>query len=206
LLKEITFKTNIDNRIFTNAVNQALVIAGPSRFFQDVINAVKAKPDFLHVKRIKDLQAQSQVKHVAVDSLYISYADMPEKEIKQTLASIENELRHGGSWAEVYKKWSEKLEYPWLEKLDDGKVLKGTRTKLGNLGDFVIPQNNNKLFWYRENWMPKAHIGPLFSVKQGDVLVLFDKEDLSSFPTLAEKETGERLVLYQVRKVWPARR
>src|SRR5688572_33172689 len=41
LLKEIVFLKKLDARVFTNAVNRALVLAGPTRFFQDVARTVK---------------------------------------------------------------------------------------------------------------------------------------------------------------------
>jgi hypothetical protein len=202
LLKEIIFQPGLDPRIFTNAINEALVVVGPGRFFQDALDKFESRPELLKTKRFQDLKAQARVKHVVVDSLYITYADMPPEKIKETLGAIRQELNGGTPWDKVYKSWSDKMEYPYEEKLSDGTTLKGTRTKVGNLGDFILPKNRNKLFSYREEWMPKEHLSKLFSGRTGEVLILFDKEDLSRFAGLAEKETGERYVLYRIREIW----
>ena len=50
--------------------------------------------------------------------------------------------------------------------------------------------------------MPKKHVKKLFTSKVGDILIMFDKEDLSHFPDLSEKETGERYVLHRAREVY----
>jgi hypothetical protein len=96
----------------------------------------------------------------------------------------------------------ERYEYPYEDRLSDGTIIRGKRSKIGNLGDFVLPANGSPLVSFMTDWMPKAHIRKLFEATAGDILILFDKEDLSSFPDLKDKETGERYVLHRVREVY----
>lgn len=202
LLREIAFLPQIDSRVFTNSVNQAVVVAGPNRFFLDLAAALKQRPELEKQDRIKMLKKQSKVRQIVVDSLYISFADMPPDSARKVLDEISLELREGKPWHDVYWKFMEKYECPYEDKLSDGTIIKGNRSKIGNLGDFVLPANRNALFSYREDWMPKNHLKKLFAAKAGDILILFDKEDLSRFPELSEKQTGERYVLHRVREVY----
>ncbi|MDB6066843.1 MAG: hypothetical protein JWR26_3051 [Pedosphaera sp.] len=148
------------------------------------------------------LQRQSKVRHIVVDSLYINFHDMPADAAHKVLDQIADELKEGRPWHDVYWKYMEQYEYAYEEKLGDGSVIKGKRTKICNLGDFVLAENGNPLISFREDWMPKEHIKALFELKVGDILIRFDKEDLSRFPTLSEKQTGERYVLHRVREVY----
>lgn len=202
LLEQIAFLPQNDARIFSNAVNNAVMVAGPNRFFADLAAVLQAKPELLKPDRIQALKKQSKVKHIVVDSLYITFADMSPDAAKKVLNEIKSELQSGKPWHNVYWKFMERYECPYEEKFTDGTVIKGTRSKIGNLGDFLLPANGNPLFSYREDWMPKQHISKLFAAKAGDILILGDKEDLSRFPDLRDKETGERYVLYQIREVY----
>ena len=202
LLQEIVFLPQNDARIFSNAVNNAVVVVGPNRFFTNLAVVLKARPELEKQGRIKALKKQSKVKHIVVDSLYITFEDMTPDVSKKVLDEIKGELLQGKRWHDVYWKFMERYECPYEKKFTDGTVVKGTRSKIGNLGDFVLPANGNPLFSYREDWMPKQHISKLFAAKTGDILILFDKEDLSRFPDLKDKETGERYVLYQIREVY----
>jgi|GraSoiStandDraft_4_1057263.scaffolds.fasta_scaffold274007_2 hypothetical protein len=202
LLREVMFLPHIDARVFSNAVNSALHAEGPTRFFQAVQANLDQKPQLGRGARIKALTKQSKVKHIVVDSLYITFADMPPADAGKVLEDIRSELQNGKKWHDVYWKFMEQYEFPYEQKLTDGTVIKGKRTRVGNLGDFILAANNNPLFTYREEWMPKAHVKRLFAANVGDVLILWDKEDLSRFPDLKGKETGERQVLYQVREVY----
>jgi hypothetical protein len=121
---------------------------------------------------------------------------------KKVLNQIAAELRTGKAWHSVYQKFADTYEYPWQETQSDGTIAKGTRTKLGNLGDFVLPANGNPLFSSRASWMPKGHLKKLFQAKAGDILILFDKEDMSIHGDLSQKETGKRLVLHKIREVY----
>ena len=163
---------------------------------------LKERPELAKQDRFKAVQKQAAVKHIVVDSLYITYPDMAPDSAKKVLDQIAAELRTGKAWHDVYRKFMEAYACSYEYKFIDGTTIKGNRSKIGNLGDFVLPANRNPLFSFREEWMPREHIKKLFAAKAGDILILFDKEDLSNFPDLREKETGERFVLYKVREVY----
>jgi hypothetical protein len=202
LLWEIALLPQVDSRVFSNSVNQALIVAGPTRFFSDLATTLKERPQLEKRERIATLKKQSRVRQIVVDSLYISFADMPPEAARKVLDEISLELRQGKPWHDVYWQFMQRHEYPYEEKLRDGTVIKGNRTKIGNLGDFFLPENGNTLFSYREDWLPKNHCKKLFAASAGEILILFDKEDLSRFPELSASQTGERYVLYQVREVY----
>jgi hypothetical protein len=205
LLCEIVFLPQIDSRVFSNAVNHVVALVGPTRFFTDVTARLNGVPGLEQQERIKTLKKQSKLKHVVVDSLYITFADMAPESARKVLGEIEVELRSGKPWHDVYWKFMERYEYPYEDKLSDGTIIRGERTKIGNLGDFVLPANRSPLVSFRADWMPKAHVRKVFAAKAGDILILFDKEDLSRFPDLKDKETGERYVLHRVREVYSGR-
>jgi hypothetical protein len=202
LLREIAFLPEIDSRVFSNSVNNAVVIAGPNRFFRDLAAALKQHPELEKWERFRMIKKQSKVRHIVVDSLYITFADMVPDSARKVLNEISLEFQAGKPWHDVYLKFAEKYECPYEDRSVNGTINMGTRTKIGNLGDFVLPANRNALFSYRESLMPKEHIKKLFAVHLGDILILYDKEDLSRYPELAEKETGERYVLHRVREVY----
>jgi hypothetical protein len=106
---------------------------------------------------------------------------MQAEAARKVLEEISLELRQGKPWHDVYWKFMKRHEYP-----------SGNRTKIGNLGDFFLPENGNTLVSYREDWFPKNHRKELFAESAGEILILFDKEDLRHFPELSAKETGER--------------
>jgi hypothetical protein len=192
LLRDMAFRPKIDPRIFTNVVTRAIVVGGATRFLSD-IQKKQGLP--------QALKAQVGVKHVVVDSLWIDFADMSPSSAKDVLNQIKEELAQGKSFHNVYWKYLEKYEYPVTEKFGDGTSIKMTRTMIGNLGDFVLPLNKNPLFSYRESYMPKEHLTEIFGSKIGDILILFDKQDLRDYPL--RKGTGERYVLHRIREVYP---
>ena len=202
LLREIVFLPQIDSRVFSNAVNHVVALVGPTRFFTDVKARLNEMPGLEQQERFKTLKKQSKLKHIVVDSLYITIADMAPELAKKILGEIEVELQGGKPWHDVYWKYMERYECPYEDKSIDGTIIKGKRSKIGNLGDFVLPANRSPLVSFRTDWMPKAHVRKLFAAHAGDILILFDKEDLSSFPDLKDKETGERYVLHRVREVY----
>jgi len=202
LLWEVVLLPDTDPRVFTNAVKQAVIVAGPNSFFHDFSDALKKRPELQTASRIKVLEEQSRVRHIVVDSLYITFADMAPAAAHRTLDEISRELQNGKPWQDVHWKFHAKYKTTYKHKTLDGKIIKGKRSRIGNLGNFVLPSNRNPMFSYRENWMPKAHVTKLFAAKAGDILILFDKEDLSPFPDLAKSQTGERYVLHRVREVY----
>jgi hypothetical protein len=205
LLWRIVLLPSADLRVFTNAVNHALIVGGPNRFFKDLADALKKQPQLQKTARIKMLEKQSRVRHIVVDSLYISLADMVPTAARTTLDGISRELREGKPWHEVYWNFMEKYETSYEDKTSDGTIIKGNRSKIGNLGDFVLPVNRNPMFSFREDWMPRSHLKKLLAANEGEILVLFDIEDLSRFPDLAASQTGERYVLHRVREVYGGR-
>jgi len=202
LLREIVLLPQVDSRVFSNAVINAVVTAGPNRFFSDFSEAVKKRPELEQSAKIKMLERQSKVRHIAVDSLYITFADMAPDAARKVLGEISVELREGKPWHDVYWKYMEKYESPYEDKALDGTIIRGTRSKIGNLGDFVLAANHNPLFSFRQDWMPKKHVEKLFAAKAGDIVILSDKEDLSNFPSRSETQTGQRFVLHRVREVY----
>jgi hypothetical protein len=191
LLKRVALETNIHSRIFSNVVNRALILAGPTRFFGD-LKSEKNVP--------VALSEQAGVKHVVVDSFYINFKDMPGEEAKRVLEEAKKEIEDGAAFETVYRKYCERSSYVKELHLADGKIAKQSLTKIGNLGDFVLPENGNALFSHRESWMPKTHVESLMNAKAGEVRIDFDKEDLSNYPDV--KGTGERYVLHHVREVY----
>jgi hypothetical protein len=203
LLREIAFRPGTDLRVFSNAVIQAVITAGPDRLFRDLAVTLKQRPKLEKRDNIELLKKQSEVRHIVVDSLYISFSEMPRDNARKVLDQISVELREGKPWHDVYWKYMEKYEHPYEQKLSNGTLIKGNRSYIGNLGDFVLPANGNPLLSYREEWMPKKHAEKLFTAKVGEILILFDKEDLSRFGVIPdEKDTGERYVLHRVREVY----
>src|SRR5579859_6704077 len=200
LLKKIVFLPKIDFRVFSNAVNRAILVGGPNSFFRDLTATLKDRPEFERQDRIKLLKKQSKERHMIVDSLYISFADMPSDSARKVLDEISVDLRAGKPWHDVYWRFMEKYESPNEDKL--GAIIPGTRSKIGNLGDFLLTANHNALFLYREDWLPKQHFEKILTSNTGDIVILYDKEDLSRFPDLAETQSGERYVLYHVREVF----
>jgi len=194
LLWQIGLLPHTDLRIFTNAVNRALLVAGPNGFFRDLANAVRKQPELQGAGRIRILEKQSKVRHIVVDSIYIKFADLAPDAALKALNDLSRELQEGKPWHDVY--WKSLEQYQ-----SDGK----TGVGICNLGDFVLPANGDPMFSFREHWMPKSHLKKLLAAKAGDTLILFDKEDLSSFPDLFKSETGERYVLHRVREVYSGR-
>jgi hypothetical protein len=205
LLREIVLLLQLDARVLSNAVNHVVALVGPSRFFTDVSARLNEMPGLGQQARFKTLKKQSKLKHVVVDSLYITFADMAPESAKMVLGEIARELRSGRPWHDVYWEFMERYECPYEDKSIDGTIIRGKRSKIGNLGDFVLPANRSPLVSFRADWMLKAHVRKLIAANAGDILVLFDKEDLSSFPDLKDKETGERYVLHRVREVYSGR-
>lgn len=201
-LWEIAFLPEVDSRVFSNSVGRALIIAGPTRFFSDLATTRKDRPELEKRERMAMLKKQSRVRQVVVDSLYISFADMTPEAARKVLEEISLELRQGKPWGDVYRQFMKRYECPYEQRLSIGTVIKGIRTKIGNLGDFFLSENGNTLFSYREDWLPKNHHKNLFAANVGEIIILFDKEDLSRFPELSAKETGERYVMYHIREVY----
>ena len=61
LLWEIAFLPRVDSRVFSNSVNQALIVAGPTRFFSDLMTTLRDNPELEKQERIAVLKAQSRV-------------------------------------------------------------------------------------------------------------------------------------------------
>ena len=202
LLREVIFLPQIDAQVFSNSVNSAITLVGPTRFFSDSMEILATRPELARQDRFKALKKQSTIKHIVIDSLYITFADMAPDEAKKVLNQIAAELQTGKTWHDVFWKYLEAYESSYDDKSSDGTIIRRKRSKIGNLGDFVLAANGNPLFSYREDWMPKGNIKKQFTAKVGDILILSDKEDLSSFPDLNEKATGERFVLYKIREVY----
>ena len=154
-------------------------------------------------QHFKMLASQATQKHLVVDSIYITFAQMAPQSAMKVLEEIKRELQAKKDFQAVYWEFLDKFHKPSYEvTLRDGTVLKGNKVHIGNLGEIVLSANGNKLFSHREELMPKKHIQKLFASKAGDVLILYDKEDLSNYPNLRDKETGERYVLHRVREIY----
>ncbi len=202
LLREIALLPKIDSRVFSNSVIQAVVLSGPNRFFADLAAALKQHPELEKRDRIKILKNQSKVRHIVVDSLRIDFADMAPDSARKVLDEISRELRDGEAWHDVYWKFMKKYEYSYEDKLSGGTIHNSVRTKIGNLGDFFLPEDRNALFSFREQWMPNDHIKTLFMAKAGDILILFEKEDMSRYSGSIKRRSGESFVLHRVREVY----
>ncbi len=202
LLWKIALLPTVDARVYSNAIANAIWTAGPGRFFAQLSTALKDKPELENQESMQVMIKQSKVRHMVLDSLYISYSDMPPAEGRKVLEQIKDELQRGGNWQEIYRKFADRYEVPYEQELSGGARIKGTRTKIGNLGDFLLAENGSPLVAYREEWMPKTHIPELFKAGRDAMLILFDKEDLSRFADMPKEDTGERLVLYRVREVY----
>ena len=196
-------RPSTDPGILTNAVEKALRLAGPTRFFTDALETLRRRPELaLKAQGMAWIQAQAAVKHIVVDSMYISYARMDKESAAKTLKQIRRDLLDGTNWDCALRSWSAKLEYKEDEPLLDGGKVTLTLSQIGNLGNFILPKNEDPLFSFREDLMPREHKPKLLVAQPRDILILFDKEDLSPYPTLVSKETGERLVLHRIRELW----
>jgi hypothetical protein len=181
LLKRIALIPNIDLRIFSNVVSRVLVLAGPKRFFNDM--ETEANVPLL-------ISEQASVKHVVVDSFYINFRDMPAEEANRVLEEAKKEIEGGTPFQTVFQSYTERFGYDKTLHLPDGKIAKQSLTKIGNLGDFVLPENYNTLFSYRESWMPDAHRELVLISKEGEVRIDVDKDQ------------GGRSVLHYIREVY----
>ena len=112
-MREIAFLPGIDSRGFSNSVNNAVVVAGPNRFFRDLAAALKQHPELEKWEKIRMLKKQSKVRHIVVDSLYITFADMAPDSARKVLNEMSLELREGKAWHDVYWKFLEKYEYTY---------------------------------------------------------------------------------------------
>ena len=95
LLREISFTPKIDDRVFTNAVNNAIRLGGPTRFFADLTAFRAENPNLSKLKRIKALQKQASLKHIVVDIIFIDFVDMAPDAAMQALQSMKAELQGG---------------------------------------------------------------------------------------------------------------
>jgi hypothetical protein len=113
------------------SLSRGIEVGGPSRFYgllRSELPTTAPRNIQPWVKTVRDRMARP---HAVVNALFISYADMSQRESLAVFAGITGDLRRGVAWTEVYKRYSEEFSYPADSK-------NGDRTKIGLLGPLVV--------------------------------------------------------------------
>ena len=202
LLVALTLDASVDADTHEEALGRGLALAGPTRFFSALMPHLQSEAQARPSSWLVEVQRRASLRHVVVDGLFIEYADMSVREANAVFDRIERELRSGAPWAQVYERFANQYGYNT-----------GTRTSIGNLGDFVVfpdpaltleshitrldgaftgqgkplPRRLSRLAI-----LPGAHTPAILRANEGDVLRLED-------PNMREH------VLYAVREVYDGR-
>ncbi len=125
LLLALVLDPQSDALVHEDALARALALVGPNRFFAAIAPQLATVSPRLS-EWAAELRTRMQRRHVVVDGLFVDFEDMPREAAQGLFDRIEAELRHGTPWPAVYQKYSALYE--------DSTG----RTKVGNLGDFVL--------------------------------------------------------------------
>lgn len=200
ILATLAVDLGADPRCREEALTQGMYHAGPVRFFALLRVRLDRQPNTAD-PWLRELRERMARRHVVVDALDIRDHDMPAAMTSKVLDRIEADLKQGTAWDTVYRKYADEYGYQT-----------GNRTKIGNLGHFVVfPDPALGTFHYMERpgevifsgadaplrlsrlaFFEPSHLPPLMAAHVHDVLRLRDP---------AHKEW----VLYQVQEVYEGR-
>jgi hypothetical protein len=200
LLAALTLDLDADSRCREDALTQGMYVGGPSKFFAIIRRDLQAaqSTNSTWLSEVRDRLAR---KHVVVDALSIDFSDMSDAMTSNVMTRIEAELKGGAEWDKVYTKYSDEFGYRT-----------GNRTKVGNLGHFVLfpdpalgqghwthdRQFANTFTWEgkelprrlsRISYFDPSHLSVLLAAQPGDVIRLRSK-------------LYRQNVLYQVQEVY----
>jgi hypothetical protein len=198
LLSLIATDLSADPECREDAFTQGMYIGGPTKFFE----LVKRDLSLIQGRRsawLTTLSTRMAQPHVVVDALFIDDEDMPREQVIDVLDRIERSLQDGGRWDAVYENYADEFGY---------KI--GNRTKIGNLGHFVV---------FRDPQLGRGHYvdnGPNTISWQGEELPrrlwrlsYFDASHLSMIVGSApgaivrlHSSDYHQFVLYQVQEVY----
>lgn len=177
LLFEVILYPETDEKVVLIAENRALYLVGPNRLFRDLKEAYASQPELTkQQKRYLDLSARMKERHVVVEGLYFSSEVMKNSEIRRALSEVENELEQGKSWDEASEKLFKRYNdyyYP-VERRRSKRNRRLLQTITGNVGRIIL--SPIQLYVFSLSEFTKAHIVPLLSADQGDILVLYDQD------------------------------
>ncbi len=202
LLFSTIFAEPLDTRVFDVAVARCLEFEGPTEFFRRALAQLGHDPKLLQIERFQSLLSQAQTRHVVVDGLFINRRNLSPSEVTAALAGLKQELESGSTWAATYRRWADRYSLTSTNQFYGGTTRAATRTKIGNLGDFIIPENGNPTYAFRMEWLPLAHVPILVEAKPGTICILAAESDHSLARPQESGDAGERMMLYQIREVY----
>jgi hypothetical protein len=162
-----------NERLLEYAAERAVLLAGPSRFYADLLKLYAARPDLIQRPEHREFRRRTTVSNAWVVGLFIRHKDMAEEERKSVLAGIAKELNRGESWDAVYDRHFRRYEYVETEGINKGSTL----TKIGNYGDFVISPSRRSGRPFRSTEVAEDHVAALLAAKKGEVLILDDENE-----------------------------
>jgi hypothetical protein len=130
LLAALATDVSADPKCREDAFAQGMYVGGPTQFFGLVerdLKSIKGRGDDWRA----EIHRRISQPHVVVDALFVSDKDLSTQETKRTLDRVEGDLRVGTPWQTVYEKYA-----------DEFRDSDGHRTKIGNLGHFVVFQDS----------------------------------------------------------------
>lgn len=125
LLTALVLRPGIEIAVSEEALARVFEVVGPTEAFR----LIKAAWPTISQQTswLKELSERQAKKHVVVDGMSVDDADMSDQQRQQLFDRVERDLRSGETWSSVYRRYSHEFGYD-----------KGPRTKVGNLGAFVV--------------------------------------------------------------------
>ncbi len=179
-----------DARVCDCAVKRALLLVGPRRFFHDLKETYAITPELLSQPHHRTLQERAGLPHVLVEGIFIDDEDMSRGEAEGVFANVAADLRAGGTFEAVRKKYQDAYEYPYTETLREGEMVILHRTRVGNYGDFVVSETEHTARPLRDADLSDGHVRPLLAGRISEIIILRD-------------EAGRRSIFYRVRDAYP---
>lgn len=166
-----------DAQVFDCAVKRALLLVGPTRFFRDLTETYARMPELLSEPRHQTLQKRAGLPHVHVDGVFIDDHDMSRGKAAGVFANIAAELRAGGAFEIIRRKYQDAYNYPYTESFSDGKTVVLHRTRVGYYGDFVVSEAEHTARPLRSADLPDEHVRPLLAGRVGEIIILRDEAE-----------------------------
>jgi hypothetical protein len=197
LLAKLSLDLGADYECREDAFAQGMYVGGPTTFFALIRSLMEQQPATAN-PWIMDIRGRISRPQVVVDALSIDDNDMSAQKASVVLGRIQADLALGKPWHAVYRAYASEFGYKT-----------GHRTKIGNLGHFVLFEDpslgqghyvniEGGVTWEgkplprrlaRVGFFDASHLPPLLAAKQGDVI------------RLHSSIYGE-YVLYQVQEVY----
>jgi hypothetical protein len=191
-LVELAFDSRTAERVFGQAVDRALHLAGPQNFFDDVGRRYQDKPEWLLFPRHKRLFTEANQRHVVVDAMFIGESEMPVRDAFEALRHMINDLQSGKSWDGVFSEYSLRLRSEiqmGASSLPSTKEKPLTMSKVAQFGPAVLCERTGSDERFVSDILPPEHRAALLKGGPGEVLLIQDAEH-------------RRVVLYRVRELY----